>query len=280
MLWCCQLGVLTWLGFGRAGGPGKRELAGWGTDCVAFCVNLLEKVLVITQDGRTIVVRVSHPPRSAAQLQPRSLLNPPTPPRQPANRIAPSDPQGKLEGFDQTINVILSESLERVYSLEEEVEEVPLGLYVVRGDNIVSQPSPHSTRARPANILTLSLLTCGMVGWSGCDWRDGCRARGAGGLDNDPSRPAPGIGPLAGHVAQHASEHRSNRLFSSSRVGLIVLVCGPTKRPTRLDGTEAQARQRGGGGQCQWRWQRRQGQLRVYFVIGHSRPPNTNSVLD
>lgn len=61
----------------------------------------IEKVvLVITQDGRTI--------------------------------------QGKLEGFDQTTNVILSESVERVYSLDEAVEEVPLGLYIVRGDNIVS----------------------------------------------------------------------------------------------------------------------------------------------
>lgn len=57
-----------------------------------------KQVLVITQDGRTIV--------------------------------------GELKGFDQTTNVILSNSTERVYSLDEGVEEVPLGLYVVRGDNI------------------------------------------------------------------------------------------------------------------------------------------------
>lgn len=43
-------------------------------------------------------------------------------------------------GFDQTTNVILSDSTERVYSMEEGVEEVPLGLYIVRGDNIVSPP--------------------------------------------------------------------------------------------------------------------------------------------
>ncbi|CEQ42447.1 SPOSA6832_04251, partial [Sporobolomyces salmonicolor] len=57
-----------------------------------------QRVLVITQDGRTIV--------------------------------------GELQGFDQTTNVILASSTERVYSLEEGVEEVPLGVYIVRGDNI------------------------------------------------------------------------------------------------------------------------------------------------
>ncbi|GAA5930224.1 hypothetical protein JCM1841_000608 [Sporobolomyces salmonicolor] len=57
-----------------------------------------KRVLVITQDGRTIV--------------------------------------GELQGFDQTTNVILASSTERVYSLEEGVEEVPLGVYIVRGDNI------------------------------------------------------------------------------------------------------------------------------------------------
>ncbi|KAK4048037.1 U6 snRNA-associated Sm-like protein LSm8 [Microbotryomycetes sp. JL201] len=44
--------------------------------------------------------------------------------------------QGELKGFDQTTNVILSGSTERVYSMDEGVEEVDLGLYLVRGDNI------------------------------------------------------------------------------------------------------------------------------------------------
>ncbi|KAM0747481.1 LSM-domain-containing protein [Meredithblackwellia eburnea MCA 4105] len=57
-----------------------------------------KQVLVITQDGRTIL--------------------------------------GELKGFDQTTNVILSKSVERVYSLDEGVREEELGLYVVRGDNI------------------------------------------------------------------------------------------------------------------------------------------------
>ncbi|KAH8926839.1 n-alpha-acetyltransferase 38, NatC auxiliary subunit-like protein, partial [Atractiella rhizophila] len=48
------------------------------------------RVLVITQDGRVIL--------------------------------------GDLQGFDQTTNIILSSSVERVFSPEEGVEEVPLGL--------------------------------------------------------------------------------------------------------------------------------------------------------
>ena len=44
---------------------------------------------------------------------------------------------GTLAGFDQKANVVLSDSKERVYSLEEGVEEIPLGLYLVKGDMIV-----------------------------------------------------------------------------------------------------------------------------------------------
>ncbi|KAH9444084.1 hypothetical protein MJO28_013574 [Puccinia striiformis f. sp. tritici] len=57
-----------------------------------------KRVLIITQDGRTIT--------------------------------------GELKGFDQTTNIILSDSIERVYSSDEPMEEVPLGLYIVRGDHI------------------------------------------------------------------------------------------------------------------------------------------------
>ncbi len=41
-----------------------------------------------------------------------------------------------LRGFDQTINLILEDSLERVYSSQQGVEQVPLGLYIIRGDNM------------------------------------------------------------------------------------------------------------------------------------------------
>jgi len=43
---------------------------------------------------------------------------------------------GTLRGFDQTVNVILAGSHERVYSTSSGVEQVQLGLYIIRGDNI------------------------------------------------------------------------------------------------------------------------------------------------
>ncbi|KAE9400518.1 Sm-like ribonucleo protein [Gymnopus androsaceus JB14] len=44
---------------------------------------------------------------------------------------------GVMAGFDQKSNVVLSDSKERVYSMEEGVEEIPLGLYLVKGDMII-----------------------------------------------------------------------------------------------------------------------------------------------
>ncbi|KAK0494500.1 hypothetical protein EDD18DRAFT_1174618 [Armillaria luteobubalina] len=44
---------------------------------------------------------------------------------------------GVMAGYDQKSNVVLSDSKERVYSMEEGVEEVPLGLYLVKGDMII-----------------------------------------------------------------------------------------------------------------------------------------------
>uniref|UniRef100_A0A8V0XBE1 U6 snRNA-associated Sm-like protein LSm8 n=1 Tax=Gallus gallus TaxID=9031 RepID=A0A8V0XBE1_CHICK len=44
--------------------------------------------------------------------------------------------KGTLKGFDQTINLILDESHERVFSSSQGVEQVVLGLYIVRGDNV------------------------------------------------------------------------------------------------------------------------------------------------
>ncbi len=43
---------------------------------------------------------------------------------------------GTLRGFDQVTNVILEGCSERVYSSERGVEEAPLGLYMIRGDNM------------------------------------------------------------------------------------------------------------------------------------------------
>lgn len=39
-----------------------------------------------------------------------------------------------MVGFDQKSNVVLSDSKERIYSIDVGVEEIPLGLYLVKGD--------------------------------------------------------------------------------------------------------------------------------------------------
>ena len=45
---------------------------------------------------------------------------------------------GVLKGYDQTLNVILEEAYEREYSLDDAVQQIPYGLYIIRGDNIVT----------------------------------------------------------------------------------------------------------------------------------------------
>ena len=44
--------------------------------------------------------------------------------------------QGVLSGYDQRSDIVLSEAVERIYSMDEGVEEVPLGLYLVKGDQM------------------------------------------------------------------------------------------------------------------------------------------------
>lgn len=41
-----------------------------------------------------------------------------------------------MKGHDQTINIIMEDAHERVYSMTNGVEQVPLGLYIIRGDNV------------------------------------------------------------------------------------------------------------------------------------------------
>ncbi|KAJ1451510.1 hypothetical protein M885DRAFT_529544 [Pelagophyceae sp. CCMP2097] len=43
---------------------------------------------------------------------------------------------GQLRGYDQVTNLVLDECHERVYSMDQGVEQVVLGLYIIRGDNI------------------------------------------------------------------------------------------------------------------------------------------------
>ena len=49
-----------------------------------------------------------------------------------------------MAGYDQKSNVVLSDSKERVYSMEEGVEEIPLGLYLVKGDQMCVFPTAQS----------------------------------------------------------------------------------------------------------------------------------------
>nr|CAD7194748.1 unnamed protein product [Timema douglasi] len=70
---------------------------------------------------------------------------------------------GTLKGFDQTINLILDESHERVYSTTQGVEQVVLGLHIIRGDNVAvvgelddnmdSRLDLSSIRAEPLNSV-------------------------------------------------------------------------------------------------------------------------------
>ena len=43
---------------------------------------------------------------------------------------------GTLRGFDQTINIVLENAHERLFSLDRGMVQNDLGLYLIRGDNI------------------------------------------------------------------------------------------------------------------------------------------------
>ncbi|KAL1756293.1 hypothetical protein FB107DRAFT_211783 [Schizophyllum commune] len=62
---------------------------------------------------------------------------------------------GVLAGFDQKSNIILSECRERVYSMDEGVEEIPLGLYIVKGDMICLIGEIDSDRDAAIDISTI-----------------------------------------------------------------------------------------------------------------------------
>lgn len=71
-------------------------------------------------------------------------------------RVPRARKQGVLAGFDQKSNVVLSESKERVYSMEEGVEEIPLGLYLVKGDmmSVLSHPLLSDTQTVSPTALS------------------------------------------------------------------------------------------------------------------------------
>lgn len=62
--------------------------------------------------------------------------------------------QGFLRGADQVINIVLEECQERIYS-DSGVEQVPLGLFIVRGDNVAVIGEIHE---ETENKIDFSLL--------------------------------------------------------------------------------------------------------------------------
>lgn len=44
--------------------------------------------------------------------------------------------QGKLLGYDQTVNLILADAEERIYTNDSDVEIIPQGLHLIRGDSV------------------------------------------------------------------------------------------------------------------------------------------------
>ena len=73
---------------------------------------------------------------------------------------------GIMRSFDQFANIVLEEAVERVI-VGKRFADVPLGLYVIRGENVVllgqivtcahTWPKPYSRRAHAANASSLSL---------------------------------------------------------------------------------------------------------------------------
>lgn len=43
---------------------------------------------------------------------------------------------GVLKGYDNLVNLVLDQSHERIYSMTAAVEQVSLGVYIIRGDNV------------------------------------------------------------------------------------------------------------------------------------------------
>ncbi|KAG7278595.1 hypothetical protein CRUP_013337 [Coryphaenoides rupestris] len=99
-------------------------------------------VPLISESGNKLELVISRNPASSSPTANHShVLGPGHVPQPTSSTVAivTSDGRmivGTLKGFDQTINLILDESHERVFSSSQGVEQVVLGLYIVRGDNV------------------------------------------------------------------------------------------------------------------------------------------------
>ena len=52
--------------------------------------------------------------------------------------------QGTLKGYDQLTNLVLENCHERVFSPSEGVEQIVLGLYIMRGDSMCESDAVHA----------------------------------------------------------------------------------------------------------------------------------------
>ena len=83
---------------------------------------------------------------------------------------------GVLKGFDQTTNVILEDCNERVFSSTAGVEQVALGLYIVRGDNMCAQLRRRACPPRERALLADAVyLTRVLIARSLCSVRSWAR---------------------------------------------------------------------------------------------------------
>ncbi|GKY93850.1 hypothetical protein MPSEU_000351900 [Mayamaea pseudoterrestris] len=64
---------------------------------------------------------------------------------------------GTFVGHDQVQNLIMNDAHERVYSEDEDVEVVPLGLYVIRGDNVCLIGDYEATKLLDNQRITVPL---------------------------------------------------------------------------------------------------------------------------
>ena len=101
-----------------------------------FASSLLDKlVLVLMHDGRTVLVRLSSL-QSVQLLQGflRQVISAQLAAK--INFLLRACLQGVLKGVDMQTTLVLSECRERIFSESGGVEEVALGLYIVRGDQL------------------------------------------------------------------------------------------------------------------------------------------------
>ncbi|CAJ1332070.1 unnamed protein product [Effrenium voratum] len=86
---------------------------------------------------------------------------------------------GVLRGFDQSSNVVLSDCQERVFDTDKGVEQVVLGLYVIRGDNLavvgeVDEEIDSRIDLSPAwrslhPVFPVQRCPCNLIDWKSMD---------------------------------------------------------------------------------------------------------------